>query len=102
MGVREVTGEGLWLADYYGKVAISSSLVAELWSIRACIALAKELSYKKLIVESDSKMTIDMLNSKCERPSHVLVLLDDCSAYSKGIDITCQHTYKEGIFAQTF
>lgn len=58
--------QGKWLARYYGKIGISTSLVAELWSIRSGIAIEKELGFKKLIVESNSRVANDMLKRKYE------------------------------------
>lgn len=46
--------QGKWLARYYEKLGTSISLIAELWSIRIGIRIAKGQDYNK---QSYSKMT---------------------------------------------
>lgn len=41
--------QGKWRGGYYGKVGISTSLIAELWSIRAGITMTKELGSRNLL-----------------------------------------------------
>lgn len=81
---------------------ISTSLVAGPWNIRASIVITKELEIKNLIVEFDFRLAIDMLNRKCEIPLDVLVLIADCTAYSQGMNISFQNTYRKDNFCVDF
>lgn len=67
---------------YEGWIGTSISLVAELWSIDGGIKIAKEQGYKKPIVDTDSKVAVDILNDNYELPPHTMALVDDCKAYS--------------------
>lgn len=71
--------QGKLLGGYYGKVAISTRLVTEIWSIRAGIEIPKELGIKKLIVESNYKLAIERLNKRCNISSDILVLIAYCT-----------------------
>lgn len=94
--------QGKWLGGYYGKVGISTSLVAEIWSIREAIEIAKEFGINKLTVETDSKLAVEMLNKRCNIPLDIFGVDSRLYNLSQGMDIRFQHTYREGNFCVDF
>lgn len=76
---------GKWLGEYYVRIGTTASLVAELQSIRSGMKTAKEQGYKKLVVESNSKLAIDidMLMDNCEVPPQTSFLMADSKVYSQ-------------------
>ncbi|KAL3522371.1 hypothetical protein ACH5RR_015205 [Cinchona calisaya] len=80
----------LWMDRYF--------YYAEFWSIRFGLQIAKEKGLNKLILESDSKVVIDLLNNNCEIPPHVRALIADYRSYCLGIQGRFQHSYREGNF----
>ncbi|MCI20290.1 ribonuclease H protein, partial [Trifolium medium] len=52
---------GAWLGGFARKLGSCSALMAELWGILSALQLAKEKGYRKVILESDSTVAIDLI-----------------------------------------
>lgn len=57
---------GNWIVELYRFVGRCPSLTAELWAIYHGLQVARHRSYSKVILKSDSKIVIDMLNADYE------------------------------------
>ena len=55
---------GRWVAGFTCNLGICSSVVAEMWGILEGPKLAKRIGFKKIIIESDSKVVVEKLNKR--------------------------------------
>ncbi|KAA8534419.1 hypothetical protein F0562_031936 [Nyssa sinensis] len=50
-----------WIKGYYGFIGQTTSLMVELWGIRADLKLVDFMGFDKVVVESDCKVALDMI-----------------------------------------
>ena len=71
-------------------------LAAELWGIRAGLKLAKEKNWKRVIIESDSEVAVDLVHP-CDVNNHPdKVLIMDSRKMMDELDADIIHTLREG------
>ncbi|MCI34447.1 ribonuclease H protein, partial [Trifolium medium] len=56
---------GAWLGGFARKLGSCSTLMAELWGILSALQLATEKGYRKVILESDSTVAVDLIVKGC-------------------------------------
>ncbi|GLT37826.1 hypothetical protein SLA2020_121150 [Shorea laevis] len=87
---------GHWLLGYTRNIGHTNSLAAELWAIRDGLSLAVERGFTKIIVETDSKVAVTLLNSNYINFHPLATLLDDCRALLCQIpEVHLHHIYRE-------
>lgn len=82
--VRDDKGD--WISGFSRSLGVATVLHSELWAILDGLNLAWDRGFRKIILESDSKEAIDIINNGSDFLSSLaLVIIDEssfCSYYS--------------------
>nr|POE81064.1 putative ribonuclease h protein [Quercus suber] len=54
---------GAWIKAFSRNIGITTSLLAELWEIRDGLSMCLDLRIYAVIVESDAKVVVDLINN---------------------------------------
>jgi ribonuclease HI len=57
--------DGPWIQGYTQKISACDALHAKMWGMYMAMNLARRQGITQLIVESDSKLLIDMVTGRC-------------------------------------
>ena len=91
---------GNWIGGFTGKIGFTTSLAAELWGLQDGLCLALSLNIKKIIVDVDVTVVVDLINANHAETmqSHPYsVLLDDCRTMIQHFEeAQLQHVVREG------
>ncbi|KAK9112219.1 hypothetical protein Scep_019738 [Stephania cephalantha] len=89
-------GNGHWQLGYMGKIGHTSSLVAELWSIREGLNLAHQLQPVKLVIQSDSNTALQLITHGENLLHPAAALINDCQLLLRGNwEIHLKHVFRE-------
>lgn len=88
---------GVCLRAFSRKLGVATSTCAELWAIRDALQCALNAGYNDIVLESDSKVAINLL-SNCFNCNHAhYALIHDCRCLMDQLNIhKVEHTYREG------
>ncbi|KAF7832302.1 putative ribonuclease h protein [Senna tora] len=89
---------GNWVSGFSKHLGFGNSLKAEMWALALGIKLAKDLACERLVVESDSMSTVNMLSDQNTCISHALgALIHYCRSILRDFsDVQIRHTFREG------
>ncbi|GLT62320.1 hypothetical protein SLA2020_349680 [Shorea laevis] len=87
---------GRWILGFSHHVGHTSSLAAELWAIRDGLSIALSKGFNKIVLETDSKIAMALID-KCNCDYHSLgTLVTDCRILLGHIpDLQIKHIYRE-------
>ena len=89
--------DGHWIKGYIKKIGSCDALHAEMWGVYLGLVMAWRNRIPQLIVESDSKLLIDMITYKCNLGGIVPILVRcDCNLLSLDWQVQVLHTLREG------
>lgn len=71
--------DGQWLLEYYGKIPYTTNLTAEVLAIKEGLELELQRGFTNLIVESDSMVTLSILENNDNEKLKYLVC--DCTYF---------------------
>lgn len=88
---------GNWVSGYSSSLGTGHILKAELWSILHGLKLAKDLNITHLIIETDSKIAVDLINDTNLSSHHRLFfLINICRCYLRMFDeARINHIFRE-------
>ncbi len=96
--IRDHTGG--WIKGFSRKIGVTNSLAAELWGLRDGLILAHQQKIKRIIIELDAKVVIDLVQpaNSIPLPHHPYgALIADCRSLILEFDeANIQHTFREG------
>ncbi|GLT78375.1 hypothetical protein SLA2020_499130 [Shorea laevis] len=69
---------GNWISGFSQKVGLSTSLSAEMWAIRDGLKIAIDKGFYNLILETDCKVVVLLLNSTISQFHSLGTLISDC------------------------
>ncbi|PHU04979.1 hypothetical protein BC332_25801 [Capsicum chinense] len=78
------------------KIRDTTSLEAKAMAIRACPTYCRRNSISQLILESDSRTTVQILNTQWEIPWSLAVLVKSIKALMESMSVRVIHSHKEG------
>ncbi|XP_019163505.1 PREDICTED: uncharacterized protein LOC109159849 [Ipomoea nil] len=89
--------QGNWLAGFITKIGVTNSFIAELWGIREGLRLAKNRGYDKLIAETDSLSTTQVLHNSSGNTPEADTLIADCKTLMQSFLVfELKHVLREG------
>lgn len=59
----------MWIKGFVNALGVMSILEAEMRAILTNIHLASQLQVRKLMIENDCKVAVDMINRRCASPT---------------------------------
>ncbi|WCJ37652.1 Polynucleotidyl transferase ribonuclease H-like superfamily protein [Euphorbia peplus] len=89
--------QGTWIQGFARNIGICSVLRAELWGIYDGLTLAWNLGYRKVQVEVDSKLCVDLL-TRTDTPSNDSTPLINAiqNLIHQNWELSIKHIYREG------
>ena len=88
--------EGRWVAGFCHNIGTTNSLEAELIAIRDGLELVNRLKLMNVDVETDSKLSVQLIAGSIFRGDHVNSLVSDCRRLMAEIgSTTLRHVYRE-------
>lgn len=95
-GLFRDTG-GRWLKGYIRKIGVCDALHAEMWGMYLGLEMAWREHIPQLIVESDSKILIDMVTENCKFSGSVPILVQRIrKLLVLDWQVRFRHTWREG------
>lgn len=92
---RDLTDK--WILGFGLQLEDMGSLSAELWSILKGLELAWERRFRRLVVESDSRETIDLIGRRRVTTHPLDPLIQQVLNFvNKDWEVMFKHTYREG------
>ncbi|CAJ2642253.1 unnamed protein product [Trifolium pratense] len=89
--------DGRWIQGYTQKIGTCDSLHAEMWGMYAGMELARRKGITHLIVESDSKLLIDMVTGRCNLNGATPIMIRRIQELiNMNWQTQFQHTWREG------
>jgi ribonuclease HI len=89
--------EGRWLKGYIRKIGVCDALHAEMWGMYLGLEMAWREKIPQLIVESDSKILIDMVTENCKFSGSVPILVQRIrKLLALDWQVRFRHTWREG------
>ncbi|GAU36844.1 hypothetical protein TSUD_213680 [Trifolium subterraneum] len=89
--------DGRWLKGYTLRIGDCDALHAEMWGMYTGMKMARRQGYTHLIVESDSKLLIDMVTGRCKLNGNSPILVKRIQDLSNlQWHVIFQHTWREG------
>jgi ribonuclease HI len=89
--------DGQWLKGYTLRIGDCDALHAEMWGMYTGMKMARRQGYTHLIVESDSKLLIDMVTGRCKLNGNSPILVKRIQDLSNlQWHVIFQHTWREG------
>jgi ribonuclease HI len=93
--IRDSNGQ--WLKGYVWKIGTCDVLYAEMWGMYEGLRIARRQGFSQLIVESDSKLLVDMVTRNCKINGAIPVLIRRIRDLIKLPDeVQINHTLREG------
>lgn len=94
---------GNWVAGFYESIGISSVTNDELWGLFYGLDLAWKLGVQNLLVEVDSKCTIDLLANRSNRPNSFSSVIQSIKRlFDRDWHVCIKHIYREANFTADF
>ncbi|GAU10638.1 hypothetical protein TSUD_421140, partial [Trifolium subterraneum] len=88
---------GRWLKGYAQKIGACDALHAEMWGMYTGMQMARRQGFTHIIVESDSKLLIDMVTGSCKLNGKTPILVRRIRDFANlQWHITFKHTWREG------
>ncbi|KAE8722513.1 hypothetical protein F3Y22_tig00013960pilonHSYRG00174 [Hibiscus syriacus] len=84
-----------WIFGFSRSIGICSILNAELWAIYDVVLHAWDLGIKKIIVETDSALVVDLMNDPGQSNISVMVLLLIRTVINRSWEVQFVHVYCE-------
>ncbi|KAE8705458.1 hypothetical protein F3Y22_tig00110429pilonHSYRG01311 [Hibiscus syriacus] len=91
--IRDARGE--WIIRFSRSVRTWSVLNAELWAIYDVLLHAWDLGVKKIIVETDSALAVDLINKSGRSNDSVMILLLIRTVINRSWEVQVVHVYRE-------
>jgi ribonuclease HI len=89
--------DGRWIKGYTKKIGACDALHAEMWGLYLGLDMAWREHYSHLIVESDSKILIDMISDNFKFNGNIPVLVHRIRKLLKmSWNVQLNHTWREG------
>ncbi|CAJ2657953.1 unnamed protein product [Trifolium pratense] len=89
--------DGRWLIGYTQRIGDCDALHAEMWGMYTGMEMARRQGYTHLIVESDSKLLIDMVTGRCKLNGKAPILVNRIQDLSNlQWHVMFKHTWREG------
>jgi len=89
--------EGRWIKDYIRKIGVCDALHAEIWGMYLGLEMAWREHISQLIVESDSKILIDLVTENCKFSGSVSILVQRIrKLLALDWRVQFRHTWREG------
>ena len=88
--------QGKWLEGFCGRIGPSSLLKADLWGIRNGLQHSKERDWRKDIIETDSQVTLDLIEAGDVDNHPDRIIVQDCRAFEREMEANIVHTFREG------
>ncbi|MCH81808.1 ribonuclease H protein [Trifolium medium] len=67
--------DGRWLMEFTHKIGDHDALHVEMWNIYTGMQLAKSKGFTRLVVESDTKLLVDMVTGSCKLNRKTSILI---------------------------
>jgi hypothetical protein len=84
------------MGGFSRKLRSCSALMAELWGILSALQLVTEIGYRKVILESDSAVTIDLIMKGCQDNNPCATIVSFINRLKmQEWEVTFQHTYRQ-------
>ncbi|XP_072074464.1 uncharacterized protein [Arachis hypogaea] len=88
---------GRWVAGFLVNIGKGTAFTAEAWGILHGLKLAWDLGFKKIILETDSKIAFQILSKREERDNHPETIIRSISQLiQRDWNVKLCHTYREG------
>ena len=88
--------KGEWVKGFARAIRSTTSVAAELWSLRDGIRLCITLKLPAVEIELDSKLVVDLMKKELDHPNGIDVLVADCRKFLKDIpQVRIRHCYRE-------
>ncbi|CAJ2630361.1 unnamed protein product [Trifolium pratense] len=89
--------DGRWLKGYTQRIGDCDALHAEMWGMYTGMEMARRQGYTHLVVESDSKLLIDMVTGRCKLNGKAPILVNRIQDLSNlQWHVMFKHTWREG------
>jgi len=89
--------DGRWIKAYIKKIGACDALHAEIWGLYLGLEMAWRKHYSHLIVESDSKILIDMISDNFKFNRNIPILVHWIRKLLKmSWNVQLNHTWREG------
>jgi ribonuclease HI len=89
--------KGRWINGYIRKIGVYDALHAEMWGMYLRLEMAWREHISQLIVESDSKILIDIVTENCKFSGSVPMLVQHIrKLVSLDRRVQFRHTWREG------
>lgn len=92
--IRNDRGE--WVRSYYGKVHACQVFKAELHAIYTGMGIIRMIHGRKIEVESDSLIVVNLLNGLRELNHPLAPIVEDCKIILRQMESTIKHIRREG------
>ncbi|KAL4620119.1 hypothetical protein ACB092_06G130400 [Castanea dentata] len=88
--------QGRWIASFSRNIGLSTSFMAELWTLCDGLSLCHNLNYSAVDIQIDAKTIVGLLSKPFYSNSFVMPIIDDCRQLISQIpQVRIGHYYRE-------